>query len=154
MHVSLLSCLVRALARAISRHPEVNGHCIDTEGVIHRFSAVHVGIATQTERRLLVPVIRNAQDHSIPAIAAEIQRLSAAPTSGKSDPRDLSGSTITVTSLRALGGVMATPIINPPELTFIGFNRIRDRLVLQDGQVRARKVMNVSSSFDYRSIDG
>lgn len=152
--VSLLSFFVRALVRAIARHPEVNAHYKDMEGVILRFKAVHVGIATQTDRGLLVPVIRNAQDCSLETISSEIQRLSSAARAGKSDPRDITGSTITVTSLGRLGGVMATPIINPPELAIIGLNRIRDSLILTDGQLKARKVMNLSSSFDHRIIDG
>jgi 2-oxoisovalerate dehydrogenase E2 component (dihydrolipoyl transacylase) len=142
------------LVRAIARHPEVNGHFDDGDGKIRRFRAVHVGIATQTGRGLLVPVIRNAEARSIEEIASEIHRLSSAARSGKSAPEDLAGSTITVTSLGALGGIMATPIINPPELAIIGINRIREKLISDQGRIETRKVMNLSSSFDHRIIDG
>jgi 2-oxoisovalerate dehydrogenase E2 component (dihydrolipoyl transacylase) len=153
-HITLLPFLIHALVRAIARHPEVNGHFDDTEGKIRRFRAVHVGIATQTERGLLVPVIRNAQERSIEEIAVEIHRLGSAARAGKSAPGDLAGSTITVTSLGALGGIMATPIINPPELAIIGINRIREKLIASEGRIETRKVMNLSSSFDHRIIDG
>jgi 2-oxoisovalerate dehydrogenase E2 component (dihydrolipoyl transacylase) len=153
-HITPLPLLIRALVRAIARHPEVNGHFDDAEGKIRRFRAVHVGIATQTERGLLVPVIRNAQARSVEEIAAEIHRLSSAARAGKSAPEDLAGSTITVTSLGALGGIMATPIINPPELAIIGINRIREKLISDQGRIETRKVMNLSSSFDHRIIDG
>jgi 2-oxoisovalerate dehydrogenase E2 component (dihydrolipoyl transacylase) len=153
-HITLLPLLIHALVRAISRHPEVNGHFADTEGKVRRFRAVHVGIATQTERGLLVPVIRNAEARSVEEIAAEIHRLSSAARAGKSAPEDLAGSTITVTSLGALGGIMATPIINPPELAIIGINRIREKLISDQGRIETRKVMNLSSSFDHRIIDG
>jgi 2-oxoisovalerate dehydrogenase E2 component (dihydrolipoyl transacylase) len=153
-HITLLPLLIRALVRTIARHPEVNGHFDDVEGKIRRFRAVHVGIATQTERGLLVPVIRDAQARSIEEIAAEIHRLSSAARVGKSTPGDLAGSTITVTSLGALGGIMATPIINPPELAIIGINRIREKLFSDRGRIETRKVMNISSSFDHRIIDG
>lgn len=153
-HVTPLAFIVHALTRAIARHPEVNGHYDDTEGRIRRFRAVHVGIATQTEGGLLVPVIRNAEGRSIGDIASEILRLGNAARAGKSAPSDLTGSTITVTSLGALGGTMATPIINPPELAIIGVNRIRETLVMHEGQIGTRRVMNLSSSFDHRIIDG
>jgi 2-oxoisovalerate dehydrogenase E2 component (dihydrolipoyl transacylase) len=153
-HITPLPLLIRALVRAIARHPEVNGHFDDAEGKIRRFRAVHVGIATQTERGLLVPVIRNAEARSIEEVAAEIHRLSSAARAGKSAPGDLAGSTITVTSLGALGGIMATPIINPPELAIIGINRIREKLICEEGRIETRKVMNLSSSFDHRIIDG
>lgn len=152
--ITLLPLLVRALVRAIARHPEVNGHFDDAEGKIRQFRAVHVGIATQTERGLLVPVIRNAERRGIEEIAAEIHRLSSAARAGKATPAELAGSTITVTSLGALGGIMATPIINPPELAIIGINRIREKLISEEGRIETRKVMNLSSSFDHRIIDG
>jgi 2-oxoisovalerate dehydrogenase E2 component (dihydrolipoyl transacylase) len=154
VHITLLPLLIRALVRAIVRHPEVNGHFDDAGGKIRQFRAVHVGIATQTEGGLLVPVIRNAQARSIEEIAAEIHRLGSAARAGKSALEDLRGSTITVTSLGALGGIMATPIINPPELAIIGINRIREKLFSHEGRIETRKVMNLSSSFDHRIIDG
>jgi 2-oxoisovalerate dehydrogenase E2 component (dihydrolipoyl transacylase) len=153
-HLTLLPFLIRGLVRAIASHPEVNCHFDDERGTLRRFHAVHVGIATQTERGLLVPVIRNAQDKDLFELASEIQHLSSAARAGKSAREDLTGSTITVTSLGALGGIMATPIINPPEVAIIGINRIRETLVLEGREVGARKVMNLSSSFDHRIVDG
>jgi len=153
-HLTLLPFLIRALVETIAGHPEVNAHYDDTAGKIRRFTPVHVGIATQTERGLLVPVIRHAERLGVEEIAAEIRRLSAAARAGKSARDELSGSTITVTSLGALGGLMATPIINPPEVAIIGVNRIHEALVLRNGEVTSRRVMNLSSSFDHRIVDG
>ncbi|MFN4140358.1 dihydrolipoamide acetyltransferase family protein [Aestuariivirga sp.] len=153
-HVTLLPFLIRALAAAIAEHPEVNAHFDDEAGVVRRFRPLHVGIATQTERGLLVPVIRHAERLGLAEIAAEIQRLSSEARAGKSRREELTGSTMTVTSLGALGGVMATPIINPPEVAIIGVNRMTERLALRNGEVRTRRVMNLSSSFDHRIVDG
>jgi len=153
-HLTVLPFLIRAIVLAVARHPAINCHFDDTQGVIRRFKAVHAGIATQTDRGLLVPVIRNAEAKDVRQLAAEISRLSAAARAGKSDRADLLGSTITVTSLGALGGIMATPIINPPEVAIIGVNRIAERAVVLDGRIVVRKMMNLSSSFDHRIVDG
>lgn len=153
-HVTLLAFIIEAMVRAIARHPEVKGHFDQAEGILRRRHAVHVGIATQTDGGLLVPVLRNAHDLSLTGIAAGIRRLSSAARSRQLKPDELSGSTITVTSLGALGGVMATPIINPPEFAIVGVNRISERLILEGGKVRTIKVMNLSSSFDHRIING
>jgi 2-oxoisovalerate dehydrogenase E2 component (dihydrolipoyl transacylase) len=153
-HLTVLPFLIKAIVEAATRHPAVNSHFDDANGIVRRFTSVHAGIATQTERGLLVPVIRNAQAKDLWQIASEIQRLSEEARAGRSDPKELSGSTITVTSLGALGGIMATPIINPPEVAVIGVNRITDRPVVIDGTIVIRKVMNLSSSFDHRIIDG
>lgn len=153
-HLTLLPFLIRALVETIADHPEVNAHYDEAAGKIRRFTPVHVGIATQTERGLLVPVIRHAERLGVAELAAEIRRLSAAARAGKSARDELSGSTITVTSLGALGGLMATPIINPPEVAIIGINRIREVVALQNGEVTSRRVMNLSSSFDHRIVDG
>lgn len=153
-HLTLLPFLIRAVVETIARHPEVNCHYDDAGGKLRRFSPVHVGIATQTGRGLLVPVLRHAERLSVEEIASEIRRLATAARAGKSARHDLSGSTITVTSLGALGGIMATPIINPPELAIIGVNRIREVPVVREGQVIPRRVMNLSSSFDHRILDG
>ncbi len=152
--LTMLPFLIRALIKAVTAHPGVNAHFNDAEGVVRRFNAVHVGIATQTERGLLVPVIRNAQTKDIWKLAAEIARLSEAARAGKSHREELSGSTITVTSLGALGGVAATPIINPPEVAIVGVNRMAERPMVRDGAVVIRKMMNLSSSFDHRIVDG
>ena len=153
-HLTVLAFLIRALVKAIADHPGVNAHFDDVEGVIRRFTSVHAGIATQTERGLLVPVIHNAENMDLWQIAAEIARLSQAARSGKSSREELTGSTITVTSLGALGGIAATPIINPPEVAVIGVNRIAERPVVQGGAIVIRKMMNLSSSFDHRIVDG
>jgi 2-oxoisovalerate dehydrogenase E2 component (dihydrolipoyl transacylase) len=152
--LTMLPFLIRALVKSIGQHPGVNAHFDDGEGVIRRFTSVHVGIATQTERGLLVPVIHNAETKDIWKLAAEIARLSEAARAGKSNREELSGSTITVTSLGALGGIAATPIINPPEVAIVGVNRMAERPMVRDGAVVIRKMMNLSSSFDHRIVDG
>ena len=149
-----LAFMIRALVKAIALHPGVNTLFDDTAGVLYRYAAVHVGIATQTPRGLLVPVIRHAERLDLSQLAAEITRLSTAARAGKSLIEDLSGSTITVTSLGVLGGLAATPIINAPEVAIIGVNRIALRPVVVDGAIVIRKMMNLSSSFDHRIIDG
>src|SRR5215213_8335162 len=125
-----------------------------TAGVLHRYAAVHVGIATQTQDGLLVPVIRHAEALDLWQSAAELRRLAAAARAGKASRDELSGSTITVTSLGALGGIAATPVINHPEVAIVGVNRIAERPVVlsgpQGGQIAIRKMMNLSSSFDHR----
>ena len=153
-HLTVLPFIIRALVKCLADHPAINAHFNSEPGVIHRFSEVHVGIATQTDRGLLVPVIRNAESKDIWQLAAEIARLSEAARSGKAAREELSGSTITVTSLGALGGIAATPIINPPEVAIIGINRIAERPVVRDGKIIIAKMMNLSSSFDHRIVDG
>jgi 2-oxoisovalerate dehydrogenase E2 component (dihydrolipoyl transacylase) len=152
--LTMLPFLIRALIKAIAAHPGVNAHFDDGQGVIRRFKSAHVGIATQTERGLLVPVIHHAETKDIWQLAAEIARLSEAARAGKSNREDLSGSTITVTSLGALGGIAATPIINPPEVAIVGVNRMAERPMVRNGSVVIRKMMNLSSSFDHRIVDG
>ncbi len=153
-HLTPLAFLIRALVKALETHPGVNAQYDDVDGVIRRFKSVHTGIATQTERGLLVPVIHHAEAKDLWQLAAEITRLSAEARSGKANREELTGSTITVTSLGALGGIAATPIINPPEVAVIGVNRIAERPVVRDGEIVIRKMMNLSSSFDHRIIDG
>jgi 2-oxoisovalerate dehydrogenase E2 component (dihydrolipoyl transacylase) len=152
--LTLLPFLVRALVRALPNHADINAHFDDEAGVIHRYAAVHVGIATQTDRGLLVPVIRDAGTRSLWDLAAEIARLSEAARTGKAEREELSGSTITVSSLGALGGIAATPIVNPPEVAIIGVNKIAERAVVRDGRIVIAKMMNLSSSFDHRVVDG
>ena len=153
-HLTVLPFLIRSLISAIVDHPGVNAHFDDEQGVIRRFKSVHAGIATQTARGLLVPVIHHAEAKDVWQLAAEIARLSEAARTGKSSRDELSGSTITVTSLGALGGIMATPIINPPEVAIIGVNKIVERAVVRDHTIIIRKMMNLSSSFDHRIVDG
>ena len=122
--------------------------------MLHRHAAVHVGVATQTEGGLLVPVIRHAEALDLWQSAAELRRLAAAARAGKASRDELTGSTITITSLGALGGLAATPVINHPEVAIIGVNRIAERPVVHQGQIAIRKMMNLSSSFDHRIVDG
>ena len=119
-----------------------------------RHDAVHVGIATQTPAGLVVPVLRDAQAHDLWSSAAEIGRLADLARSGKAVRDELSGSTITVTSLGKLGGIVSTPVINHPEVAIVGVNRIVMRPVIRDGAIVARQMMNLSSSFDHRVVDG
>jgi 2-oxoisovalerate dehydrogenase E2 component (dihydrolipoyl transacylase) len=152
--LTILPFVLRAVINSIVQHPGVNAHYFEQQGVIRGFAPVHVGIATQTERGLLVPVIYNAQDKNLWQLASDIARLSAEARAGKSNPKELTGSTITVTSLGALGGIAATPIINPPEVAVIGVNKLAERPVVIGGNIAVRKMMNLSSSFDHRIVDG
>jgi 2-oxoisovalerate dehydrogenase E2 component (dihydrolipoyl transacylase) len=153
-HLTLLTFLVRAVALAVREFPMVNARFDDEVGVLTRHQAVHVGIATQTPMGLVVPVVRDAQANDLWANAAEIARLADAARSGKAVRDDLSGSTITITSLGRLGGVVSTPVINHPEVAIVGVNKIAVRPVIRDGAVVARQLMNLSSSFDHRVVDG
>ena len=152
--LTVLPFIIRALTKCLIDHPSINTHYDAAQGVICRFAEVHMGIATQTNRGLLVPVIRNAESKDIWQLAADIVHLSEAARSGKATIEELSGSTITVTSLGALGGIAATPIINSPEVAIIGVNRIAERPVVQGGAIVIAKMMNLSSSFDHRIVDG
>ena len=152
--LTLLPFLVRALVRVLPRYPQINARFDDDAGVVHRHEPVHVGIATQTPGGLIVPVVRHAEALDIWECAREIARLAAATREGKAGADELKGSTITVTSLGPLGGVATTPVINHPEVAIIGPNKIIERPVVRDGQIVVRKMMNLSSSFDHRVVDG
>jgi 2-oxoisovalerate dehydrogenase E2 component (dihydrolipoyl transacylase) len=153
-HLTPLPFLIRAIVLAVAQFPQVNARFDDEAGVLTRYDAVHMGIATQTDAGLLVPVLRDAQVHDLWACAAEIVRLSDAARSGKAVRDELSGSTITITSLGRLGGIMSTPVIYHPEVAIVGVNRIALRPMIRDGAVVARQMMNLSSSFDHRVVDG
>jgi 2-oxoisovalerate dehydrogenase E2 component (dihydrolipoyl transacylase) len=153
-HLTLLALLVRAIVLAVREFPQVNARFDDEAGVLTQHEAVHLGIATQTDGGLMVPVLRDAQAHDLWANAAEVLRLADAARSGKAVRDELSGSTITLTSLGRLGGIMATPVINHPEVAIVGVNRIALRPMIRDGAVVARQMMNLSSSFDHRVVDG
>jgi 2-oxoisovalerate dehydrogenase E2 component (dihydrolipoyl transacylase) len=153
-HLTLLPFLMRAIVNAVAEHPHVNARFDDEAGMLHRYRAAHIGIATQTPGGLTVPVVRDAQMLDLWQAAAEIGRLAEAARSGKAKREDLTGSTITITSLGALGGLAATPVINHPEVAIVGVNRIVEQPVARDGQVVIRKMMNLSSSFDHRIVDG
>ncbi|MCO5106080.1 MAG: 2-oxo acid dehydrogenase subunit E2 [Burkholderiaceae bacterium] len=152
--LTLLPFLLRAIVLAVREFPQVNARYDDEAGVVTRYGAVHVGVATQTDAGLMVPVLRHAEALDLWASASEIARLAEAARSAKATREELSGSTITVTSLGALGGIASTPVINRPEVAIVGVNRIVERPVIRGGAVVARKMMNLSSSFDHRVIDG
>jgi 2-oxoisovalerate dehydrogenase E2 component (dihydrolipoyl transacylase) len=152
--LTLLPFLMRALARALPEFPHINARFDDEAGVVYRHEAVDIGIATQTEDGLIVPVVRNVEARDIWECAAELARLSAAVRAGSAEKGELSGSTISITSLGALGGIVTTPIINHPEVAIVGVNKIVERPVVKSGQIVIRKIMNLSSSFDHRVVDG
>ena len=152
--LTLLPLLMRAVVLGVRGVPQVNARFDDETGIVTSFDAVHIGIATQTEAGLMVPVVRHAEARDPWSNAAEVARLAAAARAGRAVREDLSGSTITLTSLGALGGIVTTPIINHPEVAIVGINRIALRPVIRDGAVVARKMMNLSCSFDHRIIDG
>jgi 2-oxoisovalerate dehydrogenase E2 component (dihydrolipoyl transacylase) len=152
--LTLLPFLVRALVRAAPQFPQVNALFDDEAGILRRHAAVHVGIATQTSQGLMVPVVRHAEGLGLWEVASEISRLAAATREGKATRDELSGSTITITSLGPIGGIVTTPVINHPEVAIIGVNRIVERPVVRDGQIVVRKMMNLSCSFDHRVVDG
>jgi 2-oxoisovalerate dehydrogenase E2 component (dihydrolipoyl transacylase) len=152
--LSLLPFLIVAMCRALPRFPQVNARYDDDAGVVTRYGHVHMGMATQTDQGLAVPVIRNADSLDVWQLAAEIQRLAEATRAGRASREELSGSTITISSLGPLGGIVSTPVINRPEVAIIAVNRIVERPVAIDGRVEIRKMMNLSSSFDHRIVDG
>jgi 2-oxoisovalerate dehydrogenase E2 component (dihydrolipoyl transacylase) len=152
--LTLLPLLMRAVVLAIRKFPEVNARFDDQAGIVTRYQPVHLGIATQTDAGLMVPVIRNAEARDPWNSAREILRLAEAARSGKAARDELSGSTITITSLGPLGGIVSTPVINHPEVAIVGVNRILERPVVRNGGLVPRKLMNLSSSFDHRVIDG
>lgn len=152
--LTLLPFLIRALVRVLPQYPQINARYDDAAGLLHRHAAVHLGIATQTQNGLVVPVLRNAQSYDLWQLATEVARLAAAARDGKARHEQLGGSTITLSSLGALGGIVSTPIINAPEVAIIGVNRIVERPVVSNGRIQVRAMMNLSSSFDHRIIDG
>jgi 2-oxoisovalerate dehydrogenase E2 component (dihydrolipoyl transacylase) len=152
--LSVLPFIMRALVKVLPDYPQINARFDDEAGVVHRHAAVHIGIATQTPNGLIVPVVRHAEALDIWQSAAEITRLAAATRANKATKEELSGSTITITSLGTLGGLVTTPVINHPEVAIIGPNAIIERPVVRDGQIVVRKMMNLSASFDHAVIDG
>ena len=152
--LTLLPFLARAMVLALRDFPQINARFDDDAGVVTRFAAVHVGIATQTDGGLMVPVVRHAEARDLWGNAAEVARLADAARSGKATRDELGGSTITITSLGPLGGIVTTPVINHPEVAIVGVNRMVERPMLRNGQVVARQLMNLSSSFDHRVVDG
>ncbi|MBM4198477.1 MAG: 2-oxo acid dehydrogenase subunit E2 [Gammaproteobacteria bacterium] len=152
--LTYLPFIVAALAQVLREFPQCNAHYDEKRNVILRFSAVHAGIATQTPDGLKVPVVRDVASHELQSLAAEIRRVSDAARSGRAKRDELAGSTITVTSLGKLGGIVSTPILNLPEVAIIGINKAVERVVVRDGEMTIRRMMNLSSSFDHRFVDG
>ena len=152
--LTLLPFLILGIVKAVVEFPQINAHYDDENNVITRFGAVHVGVATQTPNGLMVPVVRHAESLGLHECAREMRRVSEAARHGGAAREELSGSTITLTSLGALGGIASTPIINRPEVAIVGVNKIVVKPVWRDGAFVPRKVMNLSSSFDHRVVDG
>ncbi|WCM22534.1 2-oxo acid dehydrogenase subunit E2 [Paraburkholderia bryophila] len=152
--LTMLPLLIRAMVIALRDFPQINARFDDEAGVVTRYGAVHVGVATQTDAGLIVPVLRHAEARDVWSMAAEIARLAEATRGNKAGRDELTGSTITISSLGALGGIVSTPVINHPEVGIVGVNRMVERPVIRHGAVVARKMMNLSSSFDHRVVDG
>jgi 2-oxoisovalerate dehydrogenase E2 component (dihydrolipoyl transacylase) len=152
--LTLLPFLVRAMVVALRDYPQINARYDDEAQVITRLGAVHVGVATQSDVGLMVPVVRHAEARNLWGTAQEINRLANAARNGKASRDELSGSSITLTSLGALGGIVSTPVLNLPEVAIVGVNRIVERPMVIKGQIVIRKMMNLSSSFDHRVVDG
>ena len=152
--LTLLPFLITAMARALPDWPMLNATYDDDANVITRHGALHLGMATQTPNGLMVPVIRDAQGLSVWQIASEILRLAEAARSGKAGREELSGSTITLSSLGPMGGITSTPVINRPEVAIIAVNKVEEKVVVIDGEIEVRKRMNLSLSCDHRVVDG
>jgi 2-oxoisovalerate dehydrogenase E2 component (dihydrolipoyl transacylase) len=152
--LTVLPLLARAIVLAVREFPQINARFDDDAGVVTRYAAVHIGIATQTDGGLMVPVLRHAETRDLWANATEIARLAEAARTARVTRDELGGSTITITSLGALGGIVSTPVINHPEVAIVGVNRIVERPMMRDGAVVPRRMMNLSSSFDHRVVDG
>jgi len=152
--LTFLPFLMRAIVEAITDFPQMNARYDDDNGVVNRHRSIHLGVAAQTPKGLMVPVVTDAASRDLWDSAAEVARLATAARTHKVTLEELSGSTITITSLGALGGVVSTPIINYPEVAIIGVNKIATRPVYIDGTLLPRQIMNLSSSFDHRVVDG
>jgi len=152
--LTMLPFLMRALVMALPDFPQINARYDDEQGVVYRHENVDIGIATQTDNGLIVPVVRHVEARDMWDCALEVSRLAAAVRNNSAGKDELSGSTITITSLGALGGIVTTPVINHPEVAIIGVNKLVERPVVKNGQIVVRKMMNLSSSFDHRVVDG
>ena len=152
--LTYLPFIMLALSKIMPEHPECNAHFDDEAGVVRRHGGVHLGIATQTDRGLYVPVVKHVESLDVWQTASEMQRVSGAARDGSASLDDLTGSTFTITSLGREGGLGATPIINHPEVSILGVHKARDMPVVREGQIVIRKIMNLSSAFDHRVVDG
>ena len=152
--LTVMPFLMRAVIVAVKDFPQMNARFDDEAGTVQRYSAVHLGVAAQTPKGLMVPVLHHAEAHDLWSSAAEVARLAAGARDGTIKLAELSGSTITISSLGAIGGIVSTPIINYPEVAIVGVNKMAIRPVWIDGQWVPRQMMNLSSSFDHRVVDG
>ena len=152
--LTVLPFLMRAMVKAIAEQPHLNSIYDDKAGVVRQYGGCHIGVAAQTPNGLMVPVVRHAEARDIWDCAGELTRLSEAARTGKAARDELAGSTITITSLGAMGGIVTTPVINHPEVAIVGVNKMQVKPVWDGQEFRPRKVMNLSSSFDHRVIDG
>lgn len=152
--LTMLPFLIAAMCKAVPHFPMINATYDDEDGVVTRHGRIHMGIAAQTPGGLMVPVIHDAQNLNIWQLAIEIKKLSEASRTGAAAGSALRGSTITLTSLGALGGIVSTPVINRPEVAIVGVNRIVERPVIANGEIVAAKLMNLSTSCDHRVVDG
>jgi 2-oxoisovalerate dehydrogenase E2 component (dihydrolipoyl transacylase) len=152
--LTLLPLMIVAICKAVPHFPMINARYDDEAGVVTRSGAVHLGMATQTDAGLMVPVIRDAQAKNVWQLASEITRLAEAARTGKATSAEMSGGTLTITSLGPLGGIATTPVINRPEVAIIGPNRIIERPVFDGDDIRRAKLMNLSISCDHRVVDG
>lgn len=152
--LTMLPLLIAAICRTVPAFPMINARYDDEGGVVTRHGSVHLGMATQTDAGLMVPVIRDAQDQNVWQLASEISRLADAARSGKAKSEELSGSTLTITSLGPLGGIATTPVINKPEVAIIGPNKIVERPIFVGDDIVRAKLMNLSISCDHRVVDG
>jgi 2-oxoisovalerate dehydrogenase E2 component (dihydrolipoyl transacylase) len=152
--LTMLPFLISALCRTLPDYPQLNARYDDEANVIHRSGAVHMGMATQTDNGLSVTVIRSAEGRDLWSLAAEIKRLADAARAGKASREELSGSTITISSLGPMGGLVSTPVINRPEVAIVAVNKVKEMPVVIDGDLEIRKIMNLSLSCDHRVVDG
>ncbi len=152
--LTILPFLMRAMVKAVAEQPALNAHYDDEAGVIHQYGGVHVGVAAQTPGGLVVPVVRHAEARDIWGCAAELARLADSAKAGTATRDELTGSTITITSLGSMGGIVTTPVVNHPEVAIVGVNKIQMRPMWDGAQFVPRRMMNLSSSFDHRVIDG
>jgi len=152
--LTILPFLITAMSRAVAEWPMINATYDDDANVVTRHGSVHMGVATQTDGGLMVPVIRDAGGMSVWQLATEVLRLSDAARTGKASREELSGPTITISSLGPMGGVVSTPVINPPQVATIAVNKVEEKVVVVDGEIEVRKRMNLSLSCDHRVVDG
>ena len=152
--LTYLPFIMQALVKSLSQHPQCNAHYLDEEEKVLQYEAINLGIATQTEKGLFVPVVKNVEAQDIWESANELKRVSQAARDGKASLDELQGSTFTITSLGRMGGLGATPIINHPEVGILGVHNAKEEAVVINGRIEVRRIMRLSSSWDHRVVDG